>query len=107
WMRGRRLFSTSAILMLLTAAVHTAGNLAPVPLQPGEQEVIDAMKRLRTPMGMSMNPSLWDILRDLTFTMTITFFALGILNLALAASKEMPDRVLRRAGWINLAWVTA
>src|SRR5262245_53656445 len=107
WMRGRRLFSTSAILMLLTALAHTAGNLAPTPPLPGELEVTAAMQAFHDPLGMGMNPSIWDILRDLAFTMSITFAAIAILNLTLAASRDMPDRLLRRVGWINAGWLAA
>jgi hypothetical protein len=103
---GRRLFSTAAILMLLTAAVHTAGNLGTGPDTPEEQRVFGAMESLREPMGMGMNPSVRDIWWVLVLTMSITLAALGVLNLLLAGSEEVPDRVLRRVAWMNLAWVS-
>jgi hypothetical protein len=104
---GRRLFSTAAILMILTAAAHTAGNVAPRPPNPTEQKLIADMSSYRIPMGMGMNPSVNDIDRTLVFTMTITFAALGVLNLLLAASLDATDRLLLRVTWVNALWVAA
>jgi hypothetical protein len=107
WRRGRRLFSLASILMLLTALAHTAGNLAPVEPTAAEKAVTDAMRGFHLAMGMGMNPSMLDIFEDLTFTMSITFAALAVINLALAASADIADRLLRRIAWINLVWVAA
>src|SRR5215471_16676959 len=98
--KGRRLFSTAAIFMLLTAAAHTAGNLGSGPDTPEEQRVFNDMGAIRFPMGMGMNPSLRDIWWDLVFTMSITLVALGAINLVLAASREIRDRMLLRVAWV-------
>jgi hypothetical protein len=105
WRPGRRLFSTAAILMILTAAAHTAGNLASGPEDPAERQVFAAMDSLRVPLGMGMNPSVRDIYWDLVFTMSITFAALGVINLVVASSPDSTDRLLRRVGWVNALWV--
>jgi hypothetical protein len=107
WRSGRRLFSTAAILMILTAAAHTAGNLIPGDPDPAEQTVFAAMNAFHEPLGMGMNPSMHDIYSMLVFTMSITFSALGIMNLLLAASSQVPDALLRRASWVNAIWVGA
>jgi hypothetical protein len=107
WRRGRRLFSTAAILMLLTAMAHTAGTLASVETSSEERSLIQAMKNFRTPLGMDMNPSMFDIFRALAFTMSVTLAGLAAVNLALAASPDTPDRLLRRIAWIDAAWVAA
>jgi hypothetical protein len=92
--------------MILTAALHTAGNLAARQDSAEEIRVLAAMASLHFPLGMGMQPSLRDIYLDLVWTMSITMGALGVLNLVVAGSSELPDRVLRRVAWVNLIWVT-
>jgi hypothetical protein len=105
WKPGRRMFSTAALLMILTAAAHTAGNLASSPENPEEQKLFAAMSAFHEALGMGMNPSMQDIYWTLVFTMSITFAALGAINLSLAASADVSDGVLRRVSWVNLLWV--
>lgn len=105
WKRGRRLFTTAAVLMILTAAAHTAGNLVTSPDSQEERKVLDAMSGLHFAFGMGMNPSMLDVYWVLVFTMSITFAALGLMSLVAAASPEIPDRILRRIGWVNAVWV--
>ena len=107
WQRGRRLFTTAAILMLLTAISHTMGNLFPGPPGPAEQKLFAAMDDYREPMGLGMIPSMRDIYSTLVFTMSITFGALGLLNLVVASSRETSASLLRRLTWVNAIWVGA
>ena len=107
WQPGRRLFSTAAILMILAAAAHTAGNLPSTPNGPAEQHLIDTMNGYRIPMGFGMNPSTSDINSLLVFTMSVTFTALGLINLLLASTPETSARLLRRVAWANALWVGA
>jgi hypothetical protein len=107
WKPGRRLFSTAAVLMILTATAHTAGFLSRGPGSPEEESVISAMRGLHFPSGMGMSPSLNDVYWDLVFTMSVTFAALGLINLVVAASAEIPDRVLLRVSWVNALWIGA
>ena len=104
WQRGRRLFSTAGILMILTAAAHTAGHFSP-PNSPAEEQLLAAMRNFQIPMGLGMNPSMMDILGSLSLTVAITFFALGLINLLLAGSAETTERLLRRVTWVNVVWV--
>src|SRR5436309_2649294 len=105
WRPGRRLFSTAAVLMLLTAGVHTAGNLASGLQDDAERQVFASMGNLRSPLGFGMSPSLKDIYWTLVFTMSITFAALGAINMLLAASTQISDSLLRRVAWANVLWV--
>lgn len=107
WKRGRRLFSTAAVLMVLTSLAHTAGNLAPHAEDPAEKRLFSEMSSFRVPLGMGMSPSVEDIYWDLVFTMSITFAALGVLNLLIAASEDATDRLLRRVALFNAIWVGA
>ncbi|MBM3728717.1 MAG: hypothetical protein FJW40_25235 [Acidobacteria bacterium] len=104
--RGRRAFSIAAILMILTAVAHTMGSIAP-PGDPEHVALVKGMSALRIPVGLGMEPSLFDIYLDLTFTMSVCLAGLGLLNLVLAGSEGTPAVVLRRVSWVNLAWMAA
>src|SRR5947207_5689079 len=86
WRAGRRTFSIACILILITAALHTIGNLAPRNMGEAQTRVEDVMQSAHVPMGMGMEPSFYDLFRTLTFTMTVTFVALGVIGLMLTAS---------------------
>ncbi len=103
WQRGRRFFSVAAILMILTALVHTAGNVAGGPPDPADTAVQAVMQTRKLALGMGMAPSVWDIYRTLIFTMSVTLTALGAVNLLLAA--DASTRLLRRVAWLNFLWV--
>jgi hypothetical protein len=105
WQRGRRLFSTAAILMLVTAVFHTAGNLQSPP--DATRKLFAEMDAYRIPLGLGMTPSMLGIMSTLVFTMSITFVALGALNLVLAAYRESTARLLRSAAWVNVLWLAA
>lgn len=65
------------------------------------------MKSYRLPFGLTDNPSLLDVLQSLTYTMSITFAAIGVLVVTIAASAGAADRLLRRVAWINAVWLVA
>jgi hypothetical protein len=102
----RLLLSVSAIVMLLVAILHTIGNLQP-PGDPSLGALFDAMRAFRYNLGMGMNPSMSDVHMLLVLTMTVAFTGLGLLNLALAATRDLPSRLLRRVVLINALWVGA
>ena len=54
-----------------------------------------------------MPPSLMDIYWILVFTMSITFAALGVVNLVLAANPNASLRLLRSVSLVNALWVGA
>jgi hypothetical protein len=100
----RVLLSVSAILMLLGAILHTIGNLQP-PGDPSLSALFDTMRSFRYHLGNGMNPSMFDVHMLLVLTMTVTFTGVGLLNLAFAASRDVPNRLLRRVILINALWV--
>lgn len=104
WRPGRRMFTIACILILMTAVLHTIGNLRPRSMGEAQNKVIDAMQSSRLPMGMGMEPSFYDILRTLTFTMSVTFVALGVTGLMLTASKSISSGVIRNVTWFYLIW---
>lgn len=65
------------------------------------------MDEYRMPLGLGMSPSMHDIFFTLTFTMGITFAALGLVNLIVAANRDTSQNLLRRLTWLNAVWVGA
>jgi hypothetical protein len=56
---------------------------------------------------MGMAPSLFDIFRDLAFTMSVTFFALAALNIVIVRHRDTTAALLRTVTIVNLAWLAA
>lgn len=65
------------------------------------------MRSAHLPMGMNMAPSLFDIFRDLAFTMSIAFFALAAFNVVIARHRDTTPALLRAATVVNLVWLAA
>ncbi len=93
---GRRMFSTASIAMIVVAILHTIGNVAPQAEDAPMLAVRAGMEGYRIPLGIGMSPSIWDIFRGLTFTMSVCLLAMGTLGLVLAADSEAAPRVLSR-----------
>ena len=106
WRSGRRLFSAASVLIILTAAAHTAGHFSPSS-GPSEDVLLAAMDAHRIPLGLGMTPTFLDIFKTLSLTMSLTFLALGATNLMIASSADVPSRLLARIIRINVAWVGA
>ena len=104
WRAGRRMFTVACILILITAALHTMGNALPRRMGEAQNKVLDVMQSSRLPMGMGMEPSFYDIFRAVTFTMSITFVALGVIGLMLAGSRSVSGGVIRSMTWFYLLW---
>jgi len=105
--RGRRLFSLAAVLLIVVAAAHTAGH-APMLFAGGPLPgVLGAMAAEREPLGMGMDPSMLDIHLSLVLTMSVTFVALGLVNLVVAGAADTSATTLRRLAWLDVAWVGA
>jgi hypothetical protein len=104
WRPGRRMFSIACFLILITAALHTIGNMAGAPTRGPEENGIRVMQEVRLNMGMGMEPSMYDIFRTLTFTMSVTFTALGVIGLILTGSKSVSSGVIRNITWFYALW---
>jgi len=65
------------------------------------------MRAAHLPMGIGMAPSLFDIFRDLAFTMSIAFFALAAFNVLIARHRDTTPALLRAATVLNLVWLAA
>jgi hypothetical protein len=99
---GRRLFTTASIAVILVAAAHTAGHLAPNPALEADPEftrLLTVINGYHATLGMGMNPSFHDIHMGLVFTMTISLLSLGMLGLVFAADRTVsPNQLTKIAG---------
>ena len=96
---------TGTVLLALTGVAHTAGQFTPD--EPELGAALAAMRAAHLPMGMGMAPSLFDIFRDLAFTMSIAFFALAAFNVVIARHRDTTPTLLRAATLLNLVWLAA
>ncbi len=99
---GCRLFAVGSILMLLTAAAHTAGQFAPMPDDAALKSVMAVMQGYRLDMGMGMKPSIDDISNSLAFTMSILLVFLSVQNLVTLYWAGDSARLVRGLTAINL-----
>jgi hypothetical protein len=100
---GRGWFLAGTVLTLLAGLAHTAGQFTPE--EPELANALTAMRASRLPMGLGMAPSLFDIFRDLAFTMSVTFFALAALNLVIVRHRDTTPALLRAVTLVNLLWL--
>jgi hypothetical protein len=97
--RRRRLFTTACIAVILVAAAHTAGHLAPDPAieaDPEFNKLLATIDGYHAPLGMGMNPSFHDIHMGLVFTMTVSLLSLGVLGLAFASDQKVTSDLLAK-----------
>ena len=92
-------------MLALTGVAHTAGQFTPD--EPELGAALAAMRAAHLPMGIGMAPSLFDIFRDLAFTMSIAFFALAAFNVLIARHRDTTPALLRAATVLNLVWLAA
>lgn len=100
---GCRLFAAASILMLLTAAAHTAGHFSPIPENDAAlKSAIEAMTGYTLDMGMGMRPSMMAVQLSLSLTMTIFLVFLAVQNLATLYLAGDSARLMRALTVINL-----
>ena len=103
--RRRGWFVAATALLLLTGLAHTAGQFTAD--EPELDGAVSAMRTAHLALGFGMTPSLYDVLRDLAFTMSVTFFALTALNAVVAWHPDTTGSLLRTVALVNLVWIGA
>lgn len=93
--KGRRLYTTASILTIIVACLHTFGFMQPDP--PEYEGVLSAMRGALVPMGMGMNPSIFDVYWSLAFGMSVMIAGLGVLGVVLASTTDASVKVLSRS----------
>ncbi len=106
WQPGRRLFSTASVLIIITAVLHTIGFFFR-SANDAEMQLMAGLRGFVLPAGLGMKPTMLSLFQNLGAAMTITFVAIGALNLLLAGSADLPHRLFRRLAWANVIWVGA
>lgn len=110
--KGRRLFTAASIMTIVVAGLHTIGNLQPDP--PEYEGVLTAMRGALVPMGMGMNPSIYDLYWSFIFAISVLVAGLGVLGLVLVSSTDASMKVLSRsaamfavifAGLTAIVWI--
>ena len=103
--KGRRLFSTAAISLIVIAGLHTMGHFtSPVP--GSELAALEAtMNATRIDLGAGMKPSMGDILSSLSLLMTVSLVGFAALMLAIASAGSA--RMVRIATVISTGIVGA
>jgi hypothetical protein len=102
--RGRRLFSIASILLILTAVAHTIGNFQPDPQTAEFANLKSTMRAYEIDLGMGMKPSIYDIFKSLSLTMSVTVLFLGAQNLLVAMVDES-GKMIRRFALMNIICV--
>ena len=96
--------------MIVMALAHTAGQLAAAnQADPDTLSLHQTLREHRSEMGLGMRPSALDMLIGMSLTMSVTLLALGLTGLIAAAGPAAAerDRLLRKLGWLDAAWVGA
>jgi len=101
--KGRRLFSTAAISLIVIAGLHTMGHFTS-PEPGSEMAALEAtMNATRIDLGAGMKPSIGDILSSLSLLMTISLVGFAALMLAIASAGSA--RMVRIATVVTTAIV--
>lgn len=100
--RDRVFLTVASFALLLEAVAHTFGAFSALPDDPAVQELAAAMRELRTPLGLGMEPSAWDINRSLALAMTVMLLLMGAVGLGMPAAAPDDPRVTRRSAVILL-----
>ncbi len=100
--RDRLFLIIASLVLLLEAVAHTFGAFAPLPDEPAVRELVASMRELRTPLGLGMEPSAWDINRSLVLAMTVLLLLMGTAGLVLPAAAPDDPRVYRWTALILL-----
>jgi hypothetical protein len=101
---SRGWFRAGAIGLVVVAVLHSVGHFGPRPTDPEGIALDAAMESYRTPI-MGMNPSMTDITKSLSLTMTVLLLLAGALGIV--ASRAADPALLRRFAILYVAGVSA
>jgi hypothetical protein len=103
---GRRLFTFASIALIAVGILHTIGTCAPGPVDPALERLAAEMRAYRLPLGLGMQPSIFDIQQSLSVTMSVTLLWLALQNLVAAGADSTGD-VVRRLNILSVMGVGA
>ena len=103
---GRRMFSAASIALIVVAVLHSIGSFAPGPVDPALEAIVAEMKAFRLPLGLGMEPSMFDIQQSLALTMGVMLLWLGLQNL-MAARMDPTGSFVRLLNVFSMLGVAA
>lgn len=105
--KARRLFSAGLIGLLVIATLHTIGQFSQKDADPQLISAISAMNHYTLSMGFGMNPSVYEIYKSFSLTMSITLVWLGLQHLLVAAPLDSSEVLIRRQTLLSILGVGA
>jgi len=93
---GRRLLLLASLASIAVAILHTVGNLNTAPVDAAQASLQQAMQAYHFSLGMGMTPSAWDILRSLTFTMSVCLAGIGLVGIVLTGDPDVSLQTMHR-----------
>ena len=93
---GQRLFTAGSWGLILVGVIHLIGQVVGRPTDAAAEELFTAMDGYRLPMPLGMTPSILDIYRNLSLTMSVTLVGLGLQNLVVARHPSAVPLLIRR-----------
>jgi hypothetical protein len=100
--RGRRLFTTGAILLLLMGLVHSLSFInAPVPANETERQLLDLMSNYKFNLLGSMR-SMNNLMTGFSISFMLAALGFGALDFVL---RREPSQLLKRVALVNTIWL--
>ena len=93
---GQRPFTAGSWGLILVGVIHLIGQVVGRPTDTAAEELFAAMDGYRLPMPLGMTPSILDIYRNLSLTMSVTLVGLGLQNLVVARHPSAVPLLIRR-----------
>lgn len=93
--KGRRLVSVGSIGLIVIAAIHTNHHLSSNPADPRLVSVISAIYNDILSMRFGMNPTLLEVYKCLSLTMSIPLVWLGLQTLLVPVTLNSSGLLIR------------
>jgi hypothetical protein len=101
-LRGRRLFTAGAILLIVMGVVHSLSLIkAPVPSNDSERQLLDLMSNYKFNLMGSMR-SMQNLMTGFSISFMLSALGLGAVDLALRGERA---RLLKRIALLNTLWL--
>jgi len=102
--RGRRLFATGAVLLIVIGLVHSLSLIkGPVPSNETERQLLDLMSSYKFALMGSMR-SMQDLMTGFSIAFMLAALGLGAVDFALRRERA---QLLKRVALLNALWLAA
>jgi hypothetical protein len=101
-LRGRRLFTAGAILLIVMGLVHSLSLIkAPVPSNDSERQLLDLMSNYKFNLMGSLR-SMQNLMTGFSISFMLSALGLGTVDLALRGERA---ELLKRIALLNTLWL--